>query len=176
MARKFNELVEQMPPDARTRAEAQARKLIAEYALEELRRARSMTQARLPRKFWARISLVISRTERRTDMYVSTLAEFIRRLWGGELEIRAVFPEELRQDQEIRRYRSVMVGPRGQSTEAISAATASRIGLIRVFSCHFSGTVNDPTCPVAESRTMIVIFTAPDISGTDSGHATPWAS
>ena len=35
---------------------------------------------------------VISRIEKRTDMYVSTLGEFIRAM-GGELEIRAVFPE-----------------------------------------------------------------------------------
>jgi hypothetical protein len=35
---------------------------------------------------------VISRMEKRTDRYVSTLAEFVRAM-GGELEIRAVFPE-----------------------------------------------------------------------------------
>jgi transcriptional regulator with XRE-family HTH domain len=91
MARKFNELTERMPPEVRARAEAQARKLIAEYALEELRQARSMTQARLA-EILGKDQSVISRMERRTDMYVSTLAEFIRAM-GGELEIRAVFPE-----------------------------------------------------------------------------------
>ncbi len=35
MARKFNELVEKMPAEARERAEAKAAKLIAEYALDE---------------------------------------------------------------------------------------------------------------------------------------------
>ncbi len=91
MARKFNELVEKMPAEARERAEAKAEKLIAEYALDELREARSMTQARLA-DILGKDQSVISRIEKRTDMYVSTLAEFIRAM-GGELEIRAVFPE-----------------------------------------------------------------------------------
>jgi hypothetical protein len=91
MARKFNELIEKMPPEARERVEAKAAKLIAEYALDELREARSMTQARLA-DILGKDQSVISRIEKRTDMYVSTLAEFIRAM-GGELEIRAVFPE-----------------------------------------------------------------------------------
>jgi transcriptional regulator with XRE-family HTH domain len=91
MARKFNELIEKMPSDARARAEEKAAKLIAEYAINELREARSMTQARLA-DILGKDQSVISRIEKRTDMYVSTLAEFIRAM-GGELEIRAVFPE-----------------------------------------------------------------------------------
>jgi hypothetical protein len=54
MARKFEELVKNMPAAARERAEAKAAKLIAEYALGELREARSMTQPRL--KSWVRTS------------------------------------------------------------------------------------------------------------------------
>ena len=91
MARKFEELIQEMPPAARSRAEARATQLIAEYALHELREARSMTQARLA-EILGKDQSVISRIEKRTDMYVSTLAEFIRAM-GGELEIRAVFPE-----------------------------------------------------------------------------------
>ena len=91
MARKFNELVEKMPAEVRERAEAKAAKLIAEYALDELREARSMTQARLA-DILGKDQSVISRIEKRTDMYVSTLAEFIRAM-GGELEILAVFPD-----------------------------------------------------------------------------------
>jgi ribosome-binding protein aMBF1 (putative translation factor) len=91
MARKFEQLIQKMPPAARSRAEARATKLIAEYALHELREARSMTQARLA-EILGKDQSVISRIEKRTDMYVSTLAEFIRAM-GGELEIRAVFPE-----------------------------------------------------------------------------------
>lgn len=91
MARKFSELVEKMPAESRARAEATAKKLIAEYALDELREARSMTQTRLA-EILGKDQSVISRIEKRTDMYVSTLADFIRAM-GGELEIRAVFPE-----------------------------------------------------------------------------------
>jgi transcriptional regulator with XRE-family HTH domain len=91
MARKFGELIEKMPADSRARVEARAARLIAEYALGELREARAMTQARLA-EILGKDQSVISRLEKRTDMYVSTLAEFIRAM-GGELEIRAVFPE-----------------------------------------------------------------------------------
>ena len=38
----------------------------------------------------------ISRVERRTDIYISTLSQYVRAL-GGKLEIRAIFP-----DSEIR--------------------------------------------------------------------------
>jgi transcriptional regulator with XRE-family HTH domain len=91
MALKFEELVKKMPAAARYRAETKAATLIAEYALGELREARSLTQARLA-EILGKDQSVISRLEKRTDMYVSTLADFIRAM-GGELEIRAVFPE-----------------------------------------------------------------------------------
>ncbi len=80
-----------MPPDSRERAESAARKLIDEYALDELREARAMTQTRLA-EILGKDQSVISRMERRADIYVGTLADFIRAM-GGELEIRAVFPE-----------------------------------------------------------------------------------
>lgn len=50
-----------------------------------------MTQAHLA-DILSKDQSVISRLEKRTDMYVSTLADFVRAM-GGELEIRAVFPE-----------------------------------------------------------------------------------
>ncbi len=50
-----------------------------------------MTPARLA-EIPGKDQWVISRMERRTDVYVSTVAEFIRAT-GGEPEIRAVFPE-----------------------------------------------------------------------------------
>ncbi len=91
MAPKFKDLVTAMPADSRERAESAARKLINEYALDELREARAMTQARLA-EILGKNQSVISRMERRADIYVGTLADFIRAM-GGELEIRAVFPE-----------------------------------------------------------------------------------
>lgn len=91
MARKFKELVDAMPSDSRERAQLAGRKLIDEYALDELREARAMTQARLA-EILGKDQSVISRMERRADIYVGTLGDFIRAM-GGELEIRAVFPE-----------------------------------------------------------------------------------
>ena len=47
----------------------------------------------------------ISKLERRTDMYVSTLQDFVRAM-GGELKITAKFPEgtvEIRQFEETRK-------------------------------------------------------------------------
>lgn len=91
MPQKFKDLVAAMSADSRERAESATRKLIDEYTLDELREARAMTQARLA-EILGKDQSVISRMERRADVYVCTLADFIRAM-GGELEIRAVFPE-----------------------------------------------------------------------------------
>ena len=59
--------------------------------LDELRVAREMTQESLASVLGVK-QASISKMERRTDMYVSTLAKFIEAM-GGKLEIRACFPE-----------------------------------------------------------------------------------
>jgi transcriptional regulator with XRE-family HTH domain len=60
-------------------------------ALEELRDALRLTQRQLAATLKVDQS-AISKLERRTDMYVSTLDRFIEAM-GGRLEIRAVFPQ-----------------------------------------------------------------------------------
>lgn len=65
--------------------------MIGEMPLSRLRAARSLTQEHLG-TILNRDQSAISQMERRSDMYVSTLADFIKAL-GGELEIRANFPE-----------------------------------------------------------------------------------
>ncbi|MEA2663113.1 MAG: hypothetical protein QOI11_57 [Candidatus Eremiobacteraeota bacterium] len=70
---------------------ARALKIIAQYeSLKDLRRAFHKTQAEVARVLKADQSEV-SRIERRTDLFVSTLREYVRAL-GGELEIHAVLP------------------------------------------------------------------------------------
>lgn len=104
MARKFKELEAKMSPAARQKSEALAKTYIAELALDELREARQLTQAQLA-KTLAVDQGAVSRLERRTDMYVSTLRNFIRAM-GGELHIRADFPEgsvEIKQFEEAAR-------------------------------------------------------------------------
>jgi transcriptional regulator with XRE-family HTH domain len=91
MAKSFKTLKEKMPPEARARAEKKAEKLIEEMPLNELRVARKMTQEKLAAELHVK-QAAVSKLERRTDMYVSTLREFISAM-GGDLEITARFPE-----------------------------------------------------------------------------------
>ena len=62
--------------------------MLKDMALDELRAARAMTQAELGHKLGLK-QAAISRMERRTDVYVSTLAKFVEAM-GGQLEIRGV--------------------------------------------------------------------------------------
>ncbi len=91
MAKSFKELERKMSPEARARSEAKARKLIDEMPLSEIRAARQLTQEHLARLLRVK-QASISKLERRADMYISTLREFVRAM-GGELEITARFPE-----------------------------------------------------------------------------------
>ena len=59
--------------------------------LEELRTARNITQTHLA-SLLNITQTSVSKMEKRTDMYVSTLRSFVQAM-GGELEIRAIFPE-----------------------------------------------------------------------------------
>ncbi|MFN0169882.1 MAG: helix-turn-helix domain-containing protein [Bryobacteraceae bacterium] len=92
--RKFSELLDAMSPERRERIEHEVRKTLASMPLDQLRRARAMTQAKLAETLGVNQGEV-SKIEHRTDMYVSTLASYIEAL-GGTLEIRAVF-----KDQEV---------------------------------------------------------------------------
>lgn len=60
-------------------------------ALDELREARKLTQTQLAGTLNVDQGS-ISKMERRTDMYISTLRNFIQAM-GGELHIRADFPD-----------------------------------------------------------------------------------
>ena len=91
MARKFQELRAKMGPESRARSEAKTKRMVEEMPLDELRAARQLTQEHLATVLGINQSAV-SKLERRADMYVSTLGDFIRAM-GGALEIRAVFPE-----------------------------------------------------------------------------------
>lgn len=91
MARKFKELVDRMPAASRDRVRQRVDRLVREMPLEELRAARSLTQEQLATILKVK-QASISKLESRTDMYVSTLRNVIRAM-GGDLEIRAVFPD-----------------------------------------------------------------------------------
>jgi len=80
-----------MSPEARARSDAKAKMMLSEMALDELREAREMTQVHLA-KILGINQAAVSKMERRADMYVSTLQDFVRAI-GGELKITARFPE-----------------------------------------------------------------------------------
>lgn len=91
MARKFSELRGRMSRGARAASEREFRRLIEEMPLRQLRAARALTQESLANALGVRQS-EISKIEKRTDVYLSTLASYIRAM-GGELELCAVFPK-----------------------------------------------------------------------------------
>jgi transcriptional regulator with XRE-family HTH domain len=80
-----------MSPEAQAQAAARAEALLVEMQLQELRKARNITQVELAKTM--RIEQgAISKLEHRDDMYVSTLQAYIRAL-GGELKLVASFPD-----------------------------------------------------------------------------------
>lgn len=91
MAKKYSELRARMSPEARARAAARGKALLKQMPLRELRRARGLSQETLAATLKVR-QASISKLERRTDMYISTLRAHIEAM-GGELEIIARFPE-----------------------------------------------------------------------------------
>ena len=91
MAGKFSELRSRMSPEAQARAAARAEALWVDMQLQAVRQARQMTQADVGAALGIE-QAAISKLERRNDMHVSTLREYIRAL-GGELKLVASFPE-----------------------------------------------------------------------------------
>ncbi len=91
MTKRFDRLREKMLPESRARAREKARRYRQEMPLWELRNARQLTQESLARSLGIK-QAAVSKMERRTDMYVSTLQSIIKAM-GGELRIEAVFPE-----------------------------------------------------------------------------------
>lgn len=80
-----------------------AGKYATEMPLDELRAARQLTQEHLARLLGTK-QAAISRLERRTDMYLSTLQSIVKAM-GGQLRIEAVFPEGAVEINQFRRLR-----------------------------------------------------------------------
>jgi hypothetical protein len=91
MAKKFRDLYNKMPAKSRTRGGARVTTARSEMPLHELREARQLTQQQLA-EYLRSGQAAVSKLERRTDMYVSTLRRFIEAM-GGELDIVARFPD-----------------------------------------------------------------------------------
>jgi transcriptional regulator with XRE-family HTH domain len=91
MARNFKELQARMDPADRADNVRRVRDEIQRMALDELRRAKQLTQADMAEMLDVPQSS-ISRIEQRADMYLSTLRNYVHAL-GGVLQIQAVFPD-----------------------------------------------------------------------------------
>lgn len=91
MAKKFQKLRDKMSPERRKKIDAMTKEMLAEMPMYELRRARQLSQEELAELLDVRQGSV-SKLERRTDLYISTLRRYIEAL-GGELELQAHFPE-----------------------------------------------------------------------------------
>jgi len=91
MAKKFGELRAKMSTASRARAKKRTKEMLKQMPLHELRRARGLSQESLAATLHVR-QASISKLERRTDMYISTLRSHIQAM-GGDLEIVARFPD-----------------------------------------------------------------------------------
>jgi len=91
MAKKFSQLRAGMSPGAQARAAARAEAMLVEMRLQELRKTRDVTQVEVAKAMSVE-QAAVSKLERRDDMYVSTLREYVKAL-GGELKLVASFPD-----------------------------------------------------------------------------------
>jgi len=91
MAKKFRDLMAQMPKERQARIEAETQRLIDEMPLQELHKALDLTEQQIAATLDLNAAAV-SKVESQTDMYVSTLRRFVEAM-GGELRIVAYFPQ-----------------------------------------------------------------------------------
>jgi len=91
MSKPFNALRKKMSASARKTSIEKTKKMLQEMPLQELRQAHQMSQERIAEILNTKQANV-SRIERRTDMYISTLRSYIEAM-GGQLDIVARFPD-----------------------------------------------------------------------------------
>ena len=91
--KSFRRLAEEtMAPEAIAKARAMADQIRSTIPLDELRRARELSQARLA-ELLEMDQGNLSKLEKRTDMYVSTLRSYVEAM-GGRLDIVARFDDK----------------------------------------------------------------------------------
>ena len=92
MAKQYKQLRNKMSSKRQKKNEREARKMIAEIALQELRRSLDLTQEEVARILNIKQASV-SKLEKQEDMYISTLNQFIIAL-GGSLKLVATFADK----------------------------------------------------------------------------------
>ena len=91
MTKSFKNLRMEMPASRRARIAARTDELLASLPLHEIRQARRLSQVELAARLQVN-QAAVSKVERRTDLYISTLRKHIEAM-GGTLIIQAEFPE-----------------------------------------------------------------------------------
>jgi len=92
MGKTLKDRLDKLPASRRAKIEARADELFGEeMSLKDLRKARQMTQQRMAELLGIGQD-GISRIEKRSDLLISTLRNYIARM-GGELELVARFPD-----------------------------------------------------------------------------------
>jgi len=87
----FSKLKKSLSPKVQGRVKKKVSQLQKEMALNELRKARALSQDELATLLHIK-QAALARMENRTDMYISSLRKYITAL-GGELDIVARFPD-----------------------------------------------------------------------------------
>ena len=91
MSKSFQTLRNSMSDEAKNLSVQKTQALLKDMALQELRQAMHFSQERIA-EILSTKQANVSRIERRTDMYISTLRSYIEAM-GGNLNIIARFPE-----------------------------------------------------------------------------------
>lgn len=92
MAKNIKDIIKKLPKREQLYIKQRGAQLIKEeLSLQQLRKAREQSQHELAHKLGVK-QAEISRLERRTDMYLSTLRSYVEAM-GGSLEITARFPD-----------------------------------------------------------------------------------
>ena len=87
----LDEILNEMPAERRARIDQLAQGMREEMNLREVRRLRKLTQARLSKKL--KIGQEgVSRIEKRSDLYISTLRSYVEGV-GGKLKLVVELPD-----------------------------------------------------------------------------------
>ena len=92
MGKTLTERLSKLPAGRRAKVESRANELLAEeMSLKDLRKARELTQERMAELLGIGQD-GISRLEKRSDLLISTLRNYLARM-GGQLELVVRFPD-----------------------------------------------------------------------------------
>lgn len=93
MSRNIKQIIKKLPKKEQRYIKQRGAQLVKEeLSLQQLRKAREQSQHELAQRLGVK-QAEISRLERRTDMYLSTLRSYVEAM-GGSLEITARFPDQ----------------------------------------------------------------------------------